>query len=345
MEPNSQKPDIKYAFQEGKFDYTECFTGKYSCTDRSVNETLAKDDICFGALAKSLASQKFLFGLDSQITWLEPGIGPGTSSLGYFQQLLEVHKPGVRLHISDIREEYLEQAAECFQNYFKGKPLEVVESKRVDAFLGEKLTDTKCDIAMFSHLCYYAEQEGINNLVRVAKDSLKERGFIVALHESPTSDFAKYQYCFPQDKAPGMLAQASVLYGMQIASVKFPGRWYFPDLPQETLARFEDLGNWKDYEPYSMEGGWLRGYLFATHLDLVPELSAKGELPKAVREFLSMLKRDEWGVYISYDIDLQVIFKNAEDRGVFESACNDIKNQMPELDKKSREMRLAAAST
>jgi len=191
-------------------------------------------------------------------------------------------------------------------------------------------------------MCYYTDQTGLNNLIRVTKECLKENGIIVATHTGPEAAYTKFSYGSLQEPVvTSRLAEAAKLYNMSIASVQVWGKWYFPDLPQKTLSEFEELKNWRKHDIFSPEGGWLRGLLFHVHADLIPEIAAKGKLPDAIREFCRMMKRDEFGVYVENETKIQVMCNESENAKILEESCEDVKSRMPELLKKVSKARLS----
>jgi len=267
-------------FQEGYFDYNECFFGEGGFLSPDANEEKHMMSLYSQVLAEALAKYGVVFGGDQPIHWLEPGIGEGSSTIKFMKAIGHVHKAGFIVHGSDYQKDSVHLAYKHLSRLQEIK-ITVAEIIVKDAFCGEPLASEKCDFAMLSHFVYHLKslldgrqitpQEGEKKMTLLLKSvmaSLREHGLALAFHEGPQLDmFGKIgqQYGMAMNDAPDRIARAAIANGKTIVGMPLESKLYFPDLPSDSLDSLKVLENWSNVQEGTPEASWVKKLLFALH--------------------------------------------------------------------------------
>src|SRR5262249_31000833 len=97
-------------YQEGRFDYNECFFGLGGFLSPDANEEKHMMSLYLQVLAEEMARRQVVFGGPQPLRWLEPGIGDGSSTAKFITAMAPFHRAGFIIYGSDYQPESVERA-------------------------------------------------------------------------------------------------------------------------------------------------------------------------------------------------------------------------------------------
>lgn len=348
-------------YQQGLFDYNECFFGTGGFLSSDSNEEKHMMSFYMQVLAQALSEKNVVFGGNESIKWLEPGIGDGSSTKKFLQAVGQAHKSGFVVYGSDIQEESVNLAKRNLSG-IRGLNVQLKEVLIRDAFSGEKLANEQCDFALCSHFIYHVKNSldgkeandtdmkaQVNSLVKGITDSVAKNGIVLMFHEGHKSDmFGNIGKFFGSSmyEATQIIENAAQVNKKEIVSMPLESKLHFPTLRNNTIELFKNVDNWKSFTPDSPEASWLKKFLFALHevekrdaegkitsLGGARTLEQKGILADAINHTKTLL--DKNGGYIVIRSEMQAILNNPDLKRDVESAFNSVKEKMPEIKAKT----------
>lgn len=362
------------AFNQGLFDYNECFFGVGGFLSPEANEEKHLMSFYLEALVEELAAKEIVFGKNQPLRWLEPAIGDGSSTVKFIKAISGICKTGIIIHGSDYQADSVAKARLELEK-LKSADVSIGELLIKDAFSGDVLASTSCDFALLSHFIYHLKNQldggllqageiddKLSALIGSVMHSLDKNGLALAFHEGPTSDMfgnLGLRYGSAMNDATDRIAQAASTVNKVIVRMPLESKLYFPDLSDVTLEKFKNLDNWKNYSEDSPEASWLKKFLFALHNTPQPALGKKGgaydlalqvgseghatRLAEAIDYLKGLFQRDYRGPYITIRSEMQAIINNPELKPQIEDAFLAVQQRLPELRKKTQ-LALARAS-
>jgi hypothetical protein len=364
-------------YQEGRFDYNECFFGPGGFLSADANEEKHMMSLYLQVLAEEMAKRRVVFGGSEPLRWLEPGIGDGSSTAKFIAAMAPAHAAGFIVYGSDYQPESVERARINIPRLCPSNT-RIGELTVKDAFSGKPLSAEECDFAMLSHFIYHLKNQldgghlspkdidrSLVRLIDGIMSSLREDGLVFSFHEGAASDmFGKLgvEYGSAMNDAPDRIRKAAADVGVRVISMPLESNLYFPDLPNEALQRLKLLERWADCVEGTPEASWLKKFLFALHntrhddagdgilkeggvrdIDRLP--SARGNRSRmgdAIDRLVDLFKRDELGPHIIIRSEMQAILKNRRHAEAVSGAFAEVEKRLPEIRQATRAAMLAA---